>query len=66
MDPGLGNSLAVSNFFLGPECIGKQFTFPYHRFLLKGAIITSDFFSPLLGRGEQQEAEELEEKKHLG
>ena len=41
---------------------------PIIGFSLKGAIITSEFFyPPLLGKGEKQEAEELEDflKKHL-
>ena len=39
---------------------------PVTGFSLKGAIITSDFLffnPPLLGKREQQEGEELEEKK---
>ena len=36
---------------------------PVIGFSLKGAIIASIFYSPLLGKGEQQEVGELEEKK---
>lgn len=34
-----------------------------NRFLLNGTIITSGFYPPMLGEGEQQVEEELEEKK---
>lgn len=40
-----------------------QLTSLSNRFLLKGTIITSDFYPPMLGEGEQQVEEELEEKK---
>lgn len=40
-----------------------QLTSLSNRFLLKGTIITSDFYPPMLGEGEQQEEEELEVKK---
>ena len=63
-----GNSLAKfsSKFCFGPGCVHKhwrQLTSPCNRFLLKGSFNHWWFFPPLLGKGEQQEVGDLEEKK---
>ena len=62
----LGNSSTKAQ---SPGCICKHwgwFTSPWNNFLFKATITTSEFLNPpLLGKGERQEEEELEEKKVL-
>ena len=43
----------------------EWFTSPYNRFFLKKSLLIFFFYTPFLGKGEQQEVEEFEEKKEM-